>query len=78
MSTTILVLSSLGGVLAFAGVIFTIIRTVFKEVGAIEDNTKATQANTLKLTEMTEKINGHDTRIAVLEDRMRRGNPEST
>jgi len=63
------VLGSLGGIVAFAGAMWVIIRAVFRNINAVEDNTDAVK----KLTERMDKHDGmfmsYGERIARLEGR---------
>jgi hypothetical protein len=69
MSTSLAILGGLGGLVVFVGAVFTVIRGIFRQVGATEANTKA-------LTELSGQIKGtdhrlgdHETRISRLEGR---------
>lgn len=74
MSASALVLSSLGGIVTFVASIVLIIRVIFKQVHATEENTKASQRNTEVIEDLLQKFNNHEVRITVLETRdTRRG-----
>lgn len=61
-----------GGVVAVLGAIVMVGRGVFRQVGATEDNTAALKELTAEMQKVQGTLAGHETRIAVLEDRIRR------
>lgn len=61
------VLGSLGGVVAFIGAIWVIVRAIMRNVSATEDNTTATQNLSGEMRELRTVVNGHGERIARLE-----------
>jgi hypothetical protein len=61
------VLGSLGGVVAFSGAVWVIVRAIARNVQATEENTKATQGLSAEMREMRTVVNGHGERIASLE-----------
>jgi Na+-transporting methylmalonyl-CoA/oxaloacetate decarboxylase gamma subunit len=75
VNTGLVIVSSLGGIIAFLGLVALIIRGIFKIVNATEDNTTATRELSATMIKIVEKQNDHETRIAILEDRRHRGNP---
>lgn len=70
--TVLVVLGGGGGIVALIGAIIIVGRGVFRQVGATEDNTQAIKALTDEVAKIRHNINGHETRIAILEDRGRR------
>jgi hypothetical protein len=74
--TATLILSSLGGIIAFVGIVVVTIRGIFRIVNATEDNTDATRDLTAKLDKAFDLLNNHEGRLGILEDRSRRnGHP---
>jgi hypothetical protein len=61
------VLGSLGGVVAFIGAIWVIVRSILRNVTATEENTKATNNLAGEMRELRTIVNGHGERIARLE-----------
>lgn len=72
--TATLILSSLGGIIAFLTVVAIVVKAIFRIVNTTEENTVAVKDNTKAITEIVNRLNTHETRLAVLEDRRRRGN----
>jgi uncharacterized protein YybS (DUF2232 family) len=66
------ILGSLGGIVAFVTAVFLIIRAIFKQINAIDDNTTEIRETRDQVTKMAEKISDHDVRIHILEDRAKR------
>ena len=66
------VLGSLGGLVAALGAIIILGRGIFRQVNATEDNTKALQDLTGKVDALFQSYSNHETRISVLEDRLKR------
>lgn len=75
--TVALIISSLGGITAFITVVAIVIRAIFRIVNTTEENTEAVKANTRAINEILGRLNGHDTRLGILEDRIHRGNTKS-
>lgn len=71
MDTTI-ILSSLGGIVAFLCAVTVIARGIFRQVTATEANTKALNELSNKFDLMDVRMNSHDTAIAILNDRIKR------
>lgn len=61
------ILGALGGAAVFATAVAAVIRAVFKNVKAVEDNTEATRELSEGLGELRGIVNGHGERIARLE-----------
>ena len=61
-------LAALGGGIIFVGAIWGLLRGIFKQTNATEENTKAIGSLTQKLDGLVATQNGHDRRIAILED----------
>lgn len=72
--TATLIVSSLGGIIAFLTVIGIVVRAIFRIVNTTEDNTEALKANTAAINEILSRLNHHETRLGILEDRIHRGN----
>lgn len=72
MVNTFVVLGGTGGVLAALTAIAILGRGVFRQVTATEDNTEALKVLTGKVEALSQTTNGHETRLAVLEDRVTR------
>jgi hypothetical protein len=68
----VLILSALGGGVSFLGAIVIIARAIFKQVSATEENTTATKELSDKMSRVMSQLNGHETRIRILEDRSKR------
>jgi hypothetical protein len=68
----VLILAALGGGVSFLSAIVIIARAIFKQVNATEDNTEATKALSKQMETVVHQMNGHETRISMLEDRERR------
>ena len=67
--TPLVVFGGVGGILAVVSAVVFIGRGIFKQVSATEDNTEALNKLTNKVEALTGTVNGHETRLAVLEDR---------
>ena len=70
--SALVILGGGGGIVAMLGAIIVIGRGIFRQVNATEDNTAATKELTAKVENLVHGFNGHEARIAVLEDRTRR------
>jgi hypothetical protein len=70
-----LIISSLGGIIAFLTVVAMAIRATFRIVNTTEDNTDALKENTNAINQIISRLNHHETRLGILEDRVKRGNP---
>jgi hypothetical protein len=62
----------IGGVVILLGAIVTVGRGIFRQVKATEENTEAVKDLTSHVARLENLYNGHETRIAILEDRMKR------
>lgn len=62
-------LGGVGGILAALGAVLVIGRGIFRQVSATEDNTEALKGLTARLDDLQDAVGGHETRLAVLEDR---------
>lgn len=69
MNVTVLILSSLGGIISFLGLVVITIRGIFKIVNATEDNTTATRELTVEFKKIQDVINDHETRLRILDER---------
>lgn len=65
----LLAIGGAGGILAFATAVVVIGRGIFRQVNATDDNTAAIRELSSEVGRLTRQFNGHETRIAVLEDR---------
>lgn len=65
-------IGGLGGLVILLTAIVVIGRGIFRQVNAIEENTAAIKDLTKNVTEIKGMLAGHETRISVLEDRMKR------
>lgn len=70
--TATLIISSLGGIIAFLTVIGIVVRAIFRIVNTTEDNTDALKENTKAINEILSRLNHHETRLGILEDRIHR------
>jgi hypothetical protein len=68
----LIVFGGAGGVVAIVAAVVAVGRGVFRQVGATEDNTTALRALTAELQQVKSTLTGHETRIAILEDRIHR------
>lgn len=69
---TFVVLGGAGGVLAVLTGIAVIGRGIFRQVSAVEANTEAINHLSGRLDSLAQQNSNHETRLAVLEDRIRR------
>lgn len=66
MGSTVLAISgALGGLVVFLGAVWAIIRAVLKQVGATEDNTTATKANTEAIGKLESRMSSVETTVTV-------------
>jgi hypothetical protein len=68
----LIALGGSGGVLVLLSAIIVIGRGIFKQVNATEENTNAVKDLTRGMGEIKAMLSNHETRIAVLEDRLKR------
>jgi hypothetical protein len=68
----LIALGGLSGVVAVLTAIFIIGRGIFRQVEAIETMTTAINSLTSEVSKLKNVLNGHETRITVLEDRIKR------
>jgi len=61
-----------GGIVILLGAVITIGRGIFRQVNATEENTAAVRGLTTQVARLEGLYNGHEARIAVLEDRIHR------
>jgi hypothetical protein len=71
-STVLAVLGSLGGLAAFGVAMWTIVRAIFKQVGATEDNTKALGDMRGALERLDNTVRSQGERISALEGQQQR------
>jgi hypothetical protein len=67
----LVIFGGIGGILAALGAVVVVGRGIFKQVNATEDNTAALRDLTDEVKGLKTTVNGHETRITVLEDRGR-------
>lgn len=65
-------IGGLGGLVVLLSAIIVIGRGIFKQVNATEENTLAVQNLTKEVADMKAMYANHETRISVLEDRLKR------
>lgn len=70
--TATLILSSAGGICAFIAMITLVIRAIFKQVNATEDNTAAVRDLTDAHKTLTIRITNLEYKVGILEDRGKR------
>lgn len=70
MSSALAVLGALGGAAAFLGALFVVIRAVFKEVSAIDNNTTALNALRASVDSLDVRLTEQGERISRLEGRV--------
>jgi hypothetical protein len=66
-STTLALLGALGGLVAFVAGVWALLRGIFRNIGATQDNTRALRAVRDQLEQLGQTVNGHGERIARLE-----------
>lgn len=66
------ILSSLGGIVAFLGLVGLIIRAIFRQINATEDNTTAVRNLTRQVEALNTKVGELEKKVIILEDRIRR------
>lgn len=70
--TWLIAAGGLGGVLVLLTAIVVIGRGIFRQVNAVEENTDAVKNLTAEVTNLKTVYNNHETRISILEDRVKR------
>jgi len=68
----LIAIGGLGGLVILLSAIIVIGRGIFKQINATEENTDAVKDLTRGMTEIKGMISNHETRISVLEDRVKR------
>ena len=68
----LIVTGGLGGFVVVLTAIIVIGRGIFRQISATEENTTAVRELASAVSSLRELYNGHETRIAVLEDRIKR------
>ena len=68
----LIAVGGLGGLVILLSAIIVIGRGIFKQINATEENTDAVKDLTRGMTEIKGMISNHETRISVLEDRVKR------
>jgi len=75
VSTFLAVASALGGIVAFALAVATIVRSIGRQVSATKDNTKALVKLSDAVNNLDGRVDQHAERIARLEGGRRAGTP---
>jgi hypothetical protein len=70
--TWVAVMEGIGGFIVLISTIVVIGRGIFRQVTVTEENTTAVKDLTTSVGELKAMYQSHETRIAVLEDRMKR------
>ena len=70
--TSLVAIGGFGGIVVLLGAIITIGRGIFKQISATQDNTEAVRDLTTHVARLEALYNGHESRISVLEDRVKR------
>jgi hypothetical protein len=68
----LIAIGGFGGLVILLSAIVVIGRGIFRQISATEENTSAVKDLTKQMAEIKGMISNHETRIAVLEDRVRR------
>jgi hypothetical protein len=68
----LIAIGGFSGVVVLLSAIIVIGRGIFKQVSATEDNTVAVNKLTEKVTHIEGMLSNHETRLAILEDRIKR------
>jgi hypothetical protein len=69
VNTALSVVAALGGLVVFVGAIWAVVRGIFKQVGATEDNTDAVNRLSANLKNLEVTVRDQGERIARLEGR---------
>jgi len=72
MLNALVAIGGLGGLVVLLSAIIVIGRGIFKQVNATEENTLAVQNLSKEVSDMKAMYANHETRISVLEDRLKR------
>ena len=70
--TWLIAAGGVGGFITLMSVIVLIGRGIFKQINAVEDLTGAVKDLTIEMTNLRNMYNNHETRISILEDRVKR------
>jgi hypothetical protein len=68
----LIAIGGFGGLVVLLSAIIVVGRGIFKQVNATEENTGATKDLTKGMGEIRAMLSNHETRISVLEDRVKR------
>lgn len=69
VNTALSVVAALGGLVVFIGAIWAVVRGIFKQVGATEDNTTAVENLTSQIEKLQRTVTDQGERLARLEGR---------
>jgi len=72
VSNWLIAIGGLGGVVVLLSAIIVIGRGIFRQITATEENTSAMRALTGEVAQIKALYANHETRLAVLEDRVKR------
>ena len=72
MSNWLIAIGGIGGLVVLLSAIVVIGRGIFKQVNATEESTVAIKNLTREMAEIRALFSNHETRIAILEDRVKR------
>lgn len=71
MNVATTITSAIGGVIVFLSALVVTVRSIFKQIGAVEKNTAAVLELSGKLDRLSAEIIAHEHRITVLEEKAR-------
>lgn len=69
---SLIAIGGLGGIVILLGAVITIGRGIFRQVNATEENTTAVKDLTKGMSEIKAMLSNHETRLSILEDRVKR------
>ena len=70
--TWLIGIGGLGGLVVLFSAIIVIGRGIFRQISATEENTSAVRGLTDQVAKLHDLYGGHETRISILEDRVKR------
>jgi hypothetical protein len=70
--TLLAIMGGVGGILLLLTTVVVIGRAIFRQVTATEENTDSVKGLTTTMNEIKGMLQNHETRISVLEDRVKR------
>lgn len=69
---TLTAAGGIGGIIALLAAIAVVSRGIFRQVSVTEENTAAVRELSVQMRDLQSQYNNHETRITVLEDRIKR------